>query len=466
MAPLSDLDGGPVLAAELAACDPQSLSPADAVACLQATERMIAWAQARQDDALVAVAGARPRAEVHDVSSGAITIEDAARSEVAAALRWADPWAHERITAARLLRGPLHRTGAALREGGISRRHADIVCTAAQRLASFSAWLRHSADPDEMRFFAQCDALERATLPLASARGVSATRRCAERALLRIDAAHADRRRAQRRRDRDVWVQDDGDGLALLMARMGVAEAHACLGVIDAQARSRVDGTRADGHPPLLVGEHRAEALARLVLTPSAGRAPANPGDDERGPETPTAAGPQSPTGPVRTHVEIVVSLDALLGLVDDSGSLTGSGPGGPVPVSLGIVRDLIAADETSTMRRLVTDPITGHLLDRGRSTYAVPRALREYLVARDRTCRFPGCGRRAHAGQADHALPWDSGGATTRANLGMLCVRHHQLKTHGGWTLERSAVDGSCSWLSPAGVRHDLPPPRLLSVA
>ena len=35
-------------------------------------------------------------------------------------------------------------------------------------------------------------------------------------------------------------------------------------------------------------------------------------------------------------------------------------------------------------MRRLVTDPLTGHLLDRGRATYAVPDALRAFIVTRD----------------------------------------------------------------------------------
>ncbi|MGB4690052.1 MAG: hypothetical protein WBH16_07590, partial [Candidatus Nanopelagicales bacterium] len=36
--------------------------------------------------------------------------------------------------------------------------------------------------------------------------------------------------------------------------------------------------------------------------------------------------------------------------------------------------------------------------------------------------------------------------------NLGALCLRHHQLKTHGGWQLTESKPDGSCTWTSPAG--------------
>jgi hypothetical protein len=115
-------------------------------------------------------------------------------------------------------------------------------------------------------------------------------------------------------------------------------------------------------------------------------------------------------------------------------------------------------------MRRLIREPQTGHLLDRGRTAYSVPDELRAFLVARDGECRFPGCHRRAGLGQVDHAEPWRLGGETSRANLGVLCVRHHQLKTHAGWRIVHSGDDGSCRWRSPAGVEYEHPPPRLLS--
>jgi hypothetical protein len=48
------------------------------------------------------------------------------------------------------------------------------------------------------------------------------------------------------------------------------------------------------------------------------------------------------------------------------------------------VVRDLLAdPDVAVTIRRLVTDPLTGHLLDYGRKTYEVPQRLREFLIAR-----------------------------------------------------------------------------------
>lgn len=75
--------------------------------------------------------------------------------------------------------------------------------------------------------------------------------------------------------------------------------------------------------------------------------------------------------------------------------------------------------------------------------------------MTRDRTCRFPGCMRRAAKCEIDHAQAWDAGGRTVRGNLGALCKRHHMMKTHAGWSIKVSAEDGSCIWVSPMGHRY-----------
>ena len=142
--------------------------------------------------------------------------------------------------------------------------------------------------------------------------------------------------------------------------------------------------------------------------------------------------------------------------LGDGTAELRGAGP-----VAAEVVRDLLADPEVEvTLRRLITDPTTGHLLDYGRATYRIPQALRDFVIARDRTCRFPGCPRRADLCQVDHALAWDDGGTTSPQNLGALCVRHHQLKTLAGWTITDSRPHGSCTWISPDGRRYDHHPP------
>ena len=143
------------------------------------------------------------------------------------------------------------------------------------------------------------------------------------------------------------------------------------------------------------------------------------------------------------TTVNLTIDLPTLLGLAENPGILGGYGA---IPAS--IAREL-AAD--GKWRRFITDPLTGNLLDYGREKYEPPQALVDFLMARDRTCRFPGCRQPARLADIDHAQPWEEGGETSIENMGLLCRRHHRMKTHGGWKLE-SFPDGSCKWFSPAG--------------
>ena len=147
--------------------------------------------------------------------------------------------------------------------------------------------------------------------------------------------------------------------------------------------------------------------------------------------------------------VNVTIDLPTLLGLAENPGQLSGYGA---IPAS--VAREL-ASD--ATWKRFVTDPITGNLLDFGREKYEPPQALVDFLLARDRTCRFPGCRQPASHTDIDHAHSWESGGETSIENLGLLYRRHHRLKTHGRWSLI-SNQDGSCEWTSPAGKKYFVP--------
>jgi hypothetical protein len=427
--------------------DPQRLDARGRVTYLQATERAIAWLTSLQSDALVACAGRFAQRDEHEItSSRVVTIEDASRSEVAAATRWSESWAHDRICTSRLLAGPLIATRRSLAKGAITARHADAIAAAVQRLAGYGDWLDGPDDPHRDvravgRFLTRCLKLEVAALKIAERRSVAATRKAAERSLVRLDAEYSRRRRETELRHRDVYVVPEPDGMAMLIARLGIEQAQACLSAVTAVSVDPLLPLSAGTPDDAGVGERRAEALVHLLLG---------------------GAGAQQT--PVRTHVDVVISLDALVGVTEEPGTISGKGPGGPEVVPAELVRALVAADPSATMRRLVTDPLTGHLLDRGRATYAVPDALRAFIVTRDGSCRFPGCGRRAALTQLDHARPWDDGGPTDRANLGALCVRHHQLKTHAGWSITASRADGAAQWRSPAGLIYEHAPPRLLS--
>jgi hypothetical protein len=124
--------------------------------------------------------------------------------------------------------------------------------------------------------------------------------------------------------------------------------------------------------------------------------------------------------------------------------------------------------------------PITwddqGHLLDVGRTTRTVPVRLRLAVIARDRSCVFPGCGRAATWCEAHHIVWWTRGGTTALDNLCLLCRYHHRLVHHhdlaitrarggthggGGWTFAHP--DGT-AWTGTSRVprrRRTRPPAR-----
>lgn len=430
----------------------QRRMPAEcAVTALRILQGQIARLQAQQARLLVLAAGADaecseyPVVRADDDSERAIRITDVAREEIAAALRWAPVSAARRIHVARLLAGPLGATAKALDSGAISWAHVEVIAEAALRLPGAD---ESSADARALHAVA-CAQLQSRVLPVAERGTPGRTRTAARRAVLSIDAAGAERRRESARAARDVAVIDDADGISTLIARLATERAHAVLAEVNAVASAGEHLTGAKD-PELssassTIGERRADALVALVLgSGSEGRAGGSA-------DCPTSGG-------LRAHIDLVIDLPTLAALADGgagSADLAGSGP-----VAAAVVADLLADPEVRlSLRRIVSDPMTGDLLDLGRRRYEVPEALRRFVVARDRTCRFPGCARRADLCQMDHLVAWDDGGATDRQNIGPLCVRHHQLKTFTRWQA-RGTPDGGVEWTSPQGRTYLWQPP------
>ena len=81
---------------------------------------------------------------------------------------------------------------------------------------------------------------------------------------------------------------------------------------------------------------------------------------------------------------------------------------------------------------------------------------IRDHVIARDRTCAFPWCGRNARRCDLDHVIPYDHddpdrGGTTSTDNLAPLCRTHHRLKTRGRWRYAMTNP-GVFVWTSPHG--------------
>ena len=78
-----------------------------------------------------------------------------------------------------------------------------------------------------------------------------------------------------------------------------------------------------------------------------------------------------------------------------------------------------------------------GEPLNIGRKTRSVPTAIKRALLARDKSCAFPGCHHRRFV-DAHHIQHWSAGGETSLDNLMLLCSQHHKLVHEGGFTIER----------------------------
>ncbi|WP_267900917.1 HNH endonuclease signature motif containing protein [Actinomadura craniellae] len=74
----------------------------------------------------------------------------------------------------------------------------------------------------------------------------------------------------------------------------------------------------------------------------------------------------------------------------------------------------------------------------------------RAYVIARDRTCRGPGCRVPARRAEIDHIVPHADGGPSTPDNADAKCAYCHDLKD-GGWTTTRTPR-GVTVWTSPLG--------------
>ncbi|MGZ4494715.1 MAG: DUF222 domain-containing protein [Nocardioides sp.] len=136
--------------------------------------------------------------------------------------------------------------------------------------------------------------------------------------------------------------------------------------------------------------------------------------------------------GWARPVINVTVPITTLMGLEDEPGLLAGD-----IAVPPELVRQ-IATDPGSTWRRLLTDP-AGRMVELSTTSYQPTPALDRTVVARDRTCVWPGCCRPSTRCERDHRLPHPLG-ATCESNLDPLCKRHHKAKHAEGITVRRLA--------------------------
>ena len=405
---------------ELIEINPRSLSASGRIDYLSALDRQESWMCALKQEALVAIAG-----EYADEDGGIFgCVDDEEREDVATALRLSPTTAQNRIDVARVLVGHLPNTISALSTGEISVAHATVI-------ARETATAIRNGLSQESVFRVEQTALAHAEFHTPGQVASKVKTTIAKLAPEEFEEI-ADRARDARR----VSCYPEADGMATVIAILPAEDAQTVMKSIEAfiVKRNNQDADQSAGLSDwslLSADMKRADALTAITS-----QALASMADDVH---------------PHRRPITISVAIDlpTLLGLAENPGQLAGYGA---IPAS---VARRLAAD--GHWQRFVSDPTTGNLLDFGREKYTPPQELVDYLLARDRVCRFPGCRRTGQSSDIDHAQSWETGGETNPANLGLLCRRHHRMKTHGGWSLE-SNPDGSCLWKSPQGKSFFVP--------
>ncbi|MFD5245717.1 DUF222 domain-containing protein [Amycolatopsis sp. NPDC058340] len=329
--------------------------------------------------------------------------------EVALALSVVDGHAAGLVSTAEALTTRLPRTLGLLDQGKVGG-------FGAMKVAAATAWL---SDEDARAV----DAVLEDRLP---GRNSEQIRKAAGHAAMMADRDGAARRAERNRGGRRLTVRHGETGVASIEVEDGpVEKVAAAYTRIDREARA----LRAGGETRTL-DQLRADVALDLLLGGQGGKSE-------------------------RSEVFLYMDLNTYLGLNDDPAELAGHGH---IPASLA---RHIASGPNTVLRRIITDPLSGQVLDLGRNRYRPTAGLDEFVRVRDRECRRPGCHRVAQACDLDHSLPWQHGGHTADTELIDLCRRDHRLKDEPGWNYQLSS-DGTLTITTPTGQRYDSSPPPL----
>lgn len=371
---------------------------------LIARQRLIAHEQAKMSDDLARLSANYPGLHEH------------LATEIALALGCSENSASRRLAEAEDLAVRLPSTRDAYYQGILTQHKVTAIRTETENLAE--------------ELVAE---IERDVLGRAPQQTVPELRHCIRRAILRRDPEGANRRHlaAKARRRVRSWALPDGmAAIQINSSAPDIAAISECLTALGRAAQGPKDGRSSD--------QRQVDALVVDMCTDVLDMG------SFRGRELP------------RRHrrlpqIRVTMPLDALLG-GDTPCELAGYGP-----ITAAQARQIAADGE---LTRLVCDPLSGVLLDYGRTVYRPPQALRDFVIARDRTCVAPGCRIPADRCEIDHVIPFPVGPTSADA-LAAACKHHHRAKDGGGHTLTQQP-DGSRSWQTPLGTIARTSVPRL----
>jgi hypothetical protein len=203
-------------------------------------------------------------------------------------------------------------------------------------------------------------------------------------------------------RKRYFQVRSNPDGTATLSGLLPIVEGEQVRAVIDAAAekrrREQVDAT---GRMVLDRGQARADALTEICS------------------HVQSCDGATDLGG---TGARLVITIPA--SDLSEGGLVDGRSAGTGDRIDSAVLGTL--ACDSEVMRTVVG--ARGEVLDIGRASRIIPKAIRTALTVRDGGCAFPSCERPAEVCHAHHVQPWNCGGDTQLSNLCLLCPSHHRM--------------------------------------
>ncbi|MFI9453288.1 DUF222 domain-containing protein [Amycolatopsis sp. NPDC052450] len=208
-------------------------------------------------------------------------------------------------------------------------------------------------------------------------------RKAANHAAAMADREGASRRSEHARAGRRLTIRQGEAGVASIEVEDGpVEKVTAAYTRIDREARALKTGDE-----PRTLDQLRADVALDLLLGGQGGNSE-------------------------RAEVFLYMDLATYLGVNEDPAELAGHGY---IPAS--VAREIAGGPDT-VLRRIITDPLSGQVLDLGRDRYRPTAGVGEFVRVRDRECRRPGCQRPAQACDLDHVVPWQFGGHTNADEL------------------------------------------------
>ena len=339
-------------------------------------------------------------------------------------------------------------TGAAVRSGTVSWRHAQVIeqtlrlVPAEHRAEAETALVEHaeSLDPGQLR-------------------------RAGDRLVHCFDQERADEAAIRKLDRRGLSVAETMDGMVSVNGLLDPVSGALLMTALDAKLRpGRGDGLgaghgdgRGDGRGESL-GAHLTGVAGATGATGVAIREEVRTWSQRRADALAEICQEwlqdtnQATVGGVRPHLSVIVD-HATLASQRGANAAGDAHVSGVEPAQLAWVGPITATESQligcdATVSRIVTDGAS-QVLDVGRATRTIPPALRRAVAARDRSCVGPGCHRPPEHCDVHHIVFWEHGGDTSLHNTVLLCRRHHRMVHLKQWRIV----------IEPDGTRKLLPP-------